>query len=133
MSISSNVTEQDLITLRKVAEQQKNQQALKIKNRVLKQPHDIKLAESLSPITKKLDNNNESTKNLGEEIKESISKAYIKTLPKSSKFSNSMREMIGSFMSSKTSLKITQDNESGRANILGVPIQKSKKMQISMN
>ena len=53
MSIYSNITEQDLISLRKLAEQQKNQRALKIKIRILKQTHDIKLAESLSPITKK--------------------------------------------------------------------------------
>ena len=52
MSIYSNVTEQDLINLRKLAEQQKNQRAEKIKNRILKQTHDIKLAERLSPITK---------------------------------------------------------------------------------
>ena len=123
MIIFSNVIEQDLIKLRKVAEQQKNQRALKIKNRVLKQPHDIKLAESLSPITKKLYTINESTKKLGDEFEESVSKAYLKALPNSSKFSNSMPEMIGSLMNSKTSLKITQKDESGRANILGVPIQ----------
>ena len=52
MSIYSNVTEQDLINLRKIAKQQKEQRAPKIKNIVLKQTHDIKLAESLSPITK---------------------------------------------------------------------------------
>ena len=55
MSIFSNVTEKDLIILRKLSEQQKNQRALKIKNRILKQIHDNKLAKSLSPITKKLD------------------------------------------------------------------------------
>ena len=55
MSIYSNVTEQDLINLRKLAEQQKNQRAEKFKSRILKQTHDIKLAESLSPITEKLD------------------------------------------------------------------------------
>ena len=55
MSIYSNVTEEDLINLHKLAEQQKNQRAFKFKNRILKQTHDIKLAESLSPITKKLD------------------------------------------------------------------------------
>ena len=53
MSIFSNVTEEDLINLRKLAEQQIEQRALKIKNRILKQTHDIKLAESLSPLTKK--------------------------------------------------------------------------------
>ena len=66
MSIYSNVTEQNLINLRKLAEQQKNQRALKIENRFLKQTLDMKLAESLSPITKKLDVINESTKQLGE-------------------------------------------------------------------
>ena len=55
MSIYSNVTEQDLENLRILAEQEKNERALKIKNRILKQTHDISLAESLSPITKKLD------------------------------------------------------------------------------
>ena len=54
MSIYSNVTGQDLINLRKLAEQQKEQKALK-KNRILKQTHDVKIAESLSPITTKLD------------------------------------------------------------------------------
>ena len=52
MSIYSNVTEQDLNILRKLAEYQKEQRALKIKNRILKQTQEIKLAESLSPITK---------------------------------------------------------------------------------
>ena len=68
MSIYSNVTEQDLINLRKLAEQQKEQRALKIRNEILKQTHDIKLAESLSPITNKLD---ETSKKLGDVIKES--------------------------------------------------------------
>ena len=53
MSIFANVTEKNMNILRKLAEQQKNQQAPKIKNRILKQTHDVKLAESLSPITKK--------------------------------------------------------------------------------
>ena len=68
MSIYSDVPEQDLINLRKLAEQQKDQRALKIKNRILKQTHDEKLAETLSPITKKLE---EIRKNLGDVIKES--------------------------------------------------------------
>ena len=69
MSIYSNVTEQDLINLRKSAEQHKAQRPLKIKNRVLKQIHDIKLAESLSPITKKLEEVDETTKQLGKIVK----------------------------------------------------------------
>ena len=55
MSIYSNVTEEDLFILRKLAEQQNEQRALKIKNRILKQTHVIKLAESLRPVTKNLD------------------------------------------------------------------------------
>ena len=72
MSIHSNVTEQDLINLRKLAEQLKNQRALKFKNRILKQTHDVKLAESLSAKTKKLDEVKETTQNLGEIFKKSI-------------------------------------------------------------
>ena len=53
MSIYSNVTEEYLIKLRKLAEQQKNQRALTIKNRISKQTHDVKLAESMAPVSKK--------------------------------------------------------------------------------
>ena len=49
MSIYSNVTEQDvteqdLINLRKLANQQKAQRALKIKNKILKETHDKKIS-----------------------------------------------------------------------------------------
>ena len=68
MSIYSNVGEQDLINLRKLAEQQKHQRADKVENRNLKQTHDIRLAESLSPTTKKLEVN-KFTKKLSDVIK----------------------------------------------------------------
>ena len=84
MSIYSNVTEQDLNNLRQLAEQQKNQRALKSKNRILRLSLDVKLAESLSPITKKLDTINESTEDLGEEVKDSTSNVDIKALSNSS-------------------------------------------------
>ena len=71
MSIYSNVTEQDLNNLRKLVEQQRNQRALKIINKILKQTHDVKLAESLSPITKKLDEVKETTQELGKVIEKS--------------------------------------------------------------
>ena len=132
MSIYSNVTEKDLENLRKLADQQKNERAFKIKNRIIKQTLDVKLAESLSPITKKLDTINDCTKQITDIIKESNSKVDIKALPNNSKFSNSMRQMIGSLMNSRNSLKITQD-ESGRANILGVPIQISEGDTIKIN
>ena len=78
MSIYSNVTEKDLDNLRKLAQQQKEQRAPKIKNRILKQTHDNKLADSLSPITEKLDDTSrklhtvikESTHKKGEIVKE---------------------------------------------------------------
>ena len=78
MSFYPNATEQDLDNLGKLSNQQKAQRALKIKNRILKQTHDVKLAESLAPITKKLDETSrklddvikESTQNLGNVIKE---------------------------------------------------------------
>ena len=72
MSIYSNVTEEDYLNLRKLAQQQKEERALKIKNRILKQTHDDKLAESLSPLTKRLDliENNKGEK-IGDIIKKS--------------------------------------------------------------
>ena len=66
--------EQGLIFLCKVAEQQKNQRALKIKNRILKQTHDIKFAENSSPITNKLDEVKDSTQKIGDVIEESHQK-----------------------------------------------------------
>ena len=62
MSNYPNVTAQDLINLPKLAEQQKNQRAEKIKKIILKPTHDVKLAELLSPITKKLEGVTKSTK-----------------------------------------------------------------------
>ena len=52
MSIYSKVTKQDLINLRELAQKQRDQRALKIKNRILKQTNDVNLAESLSLKTK---------------------------------------------------------------------------------
>ena len=140
MSIYSNVTEQDLINLRKLAEQQKNQRALKIKNRILKQTHVIKLAESLSPITKKIEEVNKSTKILGDVIKETNSEnennqeivpveiesedeniqTNLRALPNSSIFSDLMTKTLGLLMSSPNSLRI-KPSPSGPT-ILGVPI-----------
>ena len=51
MKIYSIVAEQDLFNLRNLSEQQKDQRALKIKKRFLKQTHDIKLAEIFPPKT----------------------------------------------------------------------------------
>ena len=144
MSIYSNVTEQDLIILRKLADQQKNQRALKIENRILKQTHDEKLAKSLSPITepitKKLEEVNISTKKIGEVINGSNSEnennqelvpveiesedenieTNLRALPNSSIFSDQMTKTLGRLMCSASSLKI-KSTLSG-ASILRVPI-----------
>ena len=80
MSIHSDVTEQDLINLRKLANQQKEQSVHKIKNKILKETHDVKLAESLLPNTKRLDEVNESTKEVSEIIKKSQPSQNIKTI-----------------------------------------------------
>ena len=137
MSIYSNVSQKDLDNLRKLADHQKEQRALKIKNRILKQTHDIKLAESLSPITKEL---KKSTKKISEVIKESNSEnennqeivpvevesedeniqTNLRALPNSSIFSDQMTKTLGRLMSSANSLKINS-TPSG-ATILRVPI-----------
>ena len=140
MSIYSNVSEKDLENLRKLAEQQKNQGALKIKNRILKETHDIKLVESLSPKTKKLDKINKSTKKIRKVIAPSKSESEnnqeivpveiesedeniqtnLRALPNSSMFSDQMTKTLGRLMSSANSLKL-KSTPSG-ATILGVPI-----------
>ena len=85
MNIYPNITERDLINLRKLAEQQNNQRAEKIEKRILKQTHDVKLAESLSPITKNLVEVKEATEKLGDVVKESqpeTPQLAIETIPK---------------------------------------------------
>ena len=143
MSIYPNVTEKDLNNLRKLADQQKNQRDFKIKIIILKQTHDIKLAESLSPITKKISEVKKSIKKLGEVIKKSNSgienneeivpveidsddsegdktKPNTKAIPNSFIFSDLMTKTLESLMSGSKSLK-KKSSPSG-ATILGVPI-----------
>ena len=133
MSIYLIATKEDLINLRKLAEQQKNQRAFKFKNGITKQTHDIKLAESLSPVTKKLDELKKTNQKLGEDITESTSEDDVIRAPaNSSNLGNSVREMLGSLMNSHNSLKMTQD-EIVQANILGVPLQISGGDRIRIN
>ena len=140
MSIYSNVTEQDLNNLRKLAEQQKEQRALKIKNGTIKQTHDRKIAESLSRITEKLEEVKKSTKKLGDVMKETnsenennqeivpveidsegdITNLKIKALPNSFVFSDLRTNTLERLISGPNSLRI-KSSPSG-ASILGVPI-----------
>ena len=137
MGIYSNVTEQDLILLRKVAEQQKNQRALKIKNRYLKQTHDIKLAESLSPITRKLSEANETAKNLGFLIEKSqpennIPQPAIEHTPPRQPIENSEGvipdvELENTLMNIKKQKSFFNIEEGGNGDIIwdGLPVEKN--------
>ena len=120
MSIYSNVTEQDSINLRKLAEQQKNQRSLKNKNRILKQTHCIKLAESLLPITKKLDFINDSPKKVGANIKETpqpienIRPILRNSQSQTPKLISASDELVKTFSKmnySKNSFKVIRDAE----------------------
>ena len=140
MSICPKVTEQDLFKFRKLAEQQKNQCAIKTKNRILKQIGVEKIAENLPPKTKKLEEVKKSTQILGEVIKESNSEkkfqeifpndiesedeniqTSIRAFPNIKQFSTAMTEILGALMSSKKSLKLKKD-DSIRGSILGTTI-----------
>ena len=141
MSIYSNVTEKDLENLRKLANQQKEQRAIKIKNRILKQTHDIKLVENLSPITKKLDDINksavesiapinqkldtinDSTKRIGNIIKESNSEAIPSVLS---------QDTIKSLKDDHSSVKLNED-EDGNMTILNTPIKFSGGDKVRVN
>ena len=107
MSIFSNVTEQDLDNLRKLAEQQRNERALKIKNKTLKQTHDLKLAESLSPITKKLDTINKSTKDLAAIVNKSDGDTQTPAIENTS-ISNSLRDTLSFMKKSEIFFKLEQ-------------------------
>ena len=61
MSVHPNINEQDSLNLFILAEQQKEQRPLKNKNYILEQTHDEKSAQSFEPITKKLEEADEST------------------------------------------------------------------------
>ena len=114
MSIYSNVTEQDLDNLRKLAQQQKEQRAIEIKNRILKQTHDDKLAESLSPLTKRLDLiENKKGEKIGELIKKSESEtpAIANTQTpaiENTTVSNSLRDTLSFMKKSKIFFKLEQ-------------------------
>ena len=67
MTFYPNVTKEDLITLDKIAEQQKIQKDVTINKNFFNQTHFKKLAENYKPITKKLTETDYSTAN-SEEI-----------------------------------------------------------------
>ena len=88
MNFYSNVTEHYPINLRDLVEQQKGQRALKNRKRILKQTHEIKLAESLSPITNKIDEVKETTQKLGEVIENNIHQPAFEHIPHHQRIEN---------------------------------------------
>ena len=62
LSIYPKLTKQNMIKLAKLAKKQKKARTDKNKNKISKQTHKEKIAESLKPLTKKLTEFNESTK-----------------------------------------------------------------------
>ena len=108
MSIYSNVTQEDLDNLRKLAEQQKNQRAEKFKNRIIEKTHDKKLEESLSPITERLDEVNETTKKLVK--KSDIEDGNTQTPAiENTTTSQSLRDTLSFMKRSKNFFKLEQD------------------------
>ena len=115
------MTEKDLDNLRKLAEQQKNQRALKIKNRILKQTHDKELAERLSPITTRLDLvENNKGEEIGDIIKKSESESptieNIRTnsesqTPAIENTSQSLRDTLAYMKKSKNFFKLEQEGK----------------------
>ena len=74
MIADAHVTEEDMIELAKLSEQQKNQKAYKVGNRILKQTPDEGVAETFKPRTKKLGEAKESTKKSEKKAKSLILK-----------------------------------------------------------
>ena len=143
MSIYSNVTEKDLEKLRKLTEQQKNERALKIKKRILKQTHDVKLAESLTPITKKLDDLKKSNKEsltpisrILDTINDSTQKVgkLIEELNSEINPSILLQDTFKSLANTTNSLRLNKD-EYGNMSILNVPIRSlgGDKIQVNDN
>ena len=109
-----------MINLRKLAQQQKEQRALKIRNKILKQTHDIKLAESLSPITKKLDEVNETTQESLSPITQQLAKLDKKSevidgntqtpAIENTNISRSLFDTLAFMKTSKKFFKLTEDD-----------------------
>ena len=138
MTIYSNITEQDLENLRKLAEQQKEQRAPKIKNRILKQTHDVALADCLSPITKKLDEVNKSARESLTPINKKLDTINESTLKVGDIIneSNSSAQLKDTFNSlsndESNTLKLVRD-EDDNLTIRGIPIKSLGDNKVLLN
>ena len=118
MCVYPNVTEEDLISLKKLAEQQKNKKARKIKRRIFKQTYDTKLAETFEPITKKI---YEVVKTTNELEPSNVVNTFVLEAPPSVKITQELFSTLGAMATSNNKFKIVQDNK-GRAYFNGVLI-----------
>ena len=108
-----------MVNLRRLSERKKEQRAFKMKNRHLKQNHDVKLAKKLTPITEKIDEVEETTQKVGVIIKDSNSEnENDRNIP----LSVSLRETLKFLANSSNSLKFSQDKE-GNMSSFGVPVR----------
>ena len=122
----------------------KNQRAPKIKNRNLKQTQDIKLAESLAPITKKINEVIESTQKLPEIVIESITPQLAIETTHSALPTESEQIQPGVIYdtSVENTLKIMKNNigffnieetNNGEVNWNGFPVEKTGGSKLKIN
>ena len=119
MSVYSNVTEEDLLSLEKLAEQQKNEKARKIKKRIFKQTYDQKLAETFETITKKTDKVVEATKEL--ESSNAVNSLVINS-PPGITVSEELAITLATMTANRNQFRLTK-NEQGQRTIKGVPLK----------
>ena len=118
MSVYSNVTEEDLLSLEKLAEQQKNEKARKIKKRIFKQTYDQKLSETFEPITKKIDKVVEATKEL--ELPNVVNNFMLES-PPGVTMSRELFATVGKMVNARNKFKLDQ-KKGGRYMFNGVNV-----------
>ena len=118
MSVYSNVTEEDLLSLEKLAEQQKNEKARKIKKRIFKQTYDQKLSEIFEPITKKIDKVVEATKEL--ELPNVVNNFMLES-PPGVTMSRELFATVGKMVNARNEFKLDQ-KKGGRYMFNGVNV-----------
>ena len=118
MSVYSNVTEEDLLSLEKLAEQQKNEKARKIKKRIFKQTYDQKLSETFEPITKKIDKVVEATKELESS---NVVNNFMLESPPGVTMSRELFATVGKMVNARNEFKLDQ-KKGGRYMFNGVNV-----------
>ena len=118
MSVYSHVTEEDLLSLEKLAEQQKNEKARKIKKRIFKQTYDQKLSETFEPITKKIDKVVEATKELESS---NVVNNFMLESPPGVTVSRELFATVGKMVNARNEFKLDQ-KKGGRYMFNGVNV-----------